>query len=324
MAGYAQKISCLMGTVLLCVLLGGCGGQLLSHREIVRAAFFTAENSNYTVTLLTSDQQSEDADACKMFTGHGMTGAAAWNAAAETMNGQPFYGLMDLAVLPAGCRWPMVQEIADLLQSTARPAPEIALFVLDAAVQTPIQDQIPTLYDNLKALEENRRLHCGLQTLSDNADTAAIPISAGQNYQMMFYNTHQEEPVQVRQTVAAQLAAVLCGQAYRMDCTLTDDLHLAADAAADIQPLAPDKVRIYLTLRSAEIKDLSAADRPDAVLRQRFEAEVRQQMETLMNALYTTQADPLDLRFWLQNRYGPVQGSIQAEIVLRWDGPAEA
>ena len=105
MAGIMHKTSRLMAAVLLGCLLAGCGGQLLSHREIVRAVFFTAQDAGYTVTLLTSDQQSEDSAACKIFTGSGATCAAAWNAAAQTMNGQPFYGLMDLAVLPAGCSW---------------------------------------------------------------------------------------------------------------------------------------------------------------------------------------------------------------------------
>ena len=105
------------------------------------------------------------------------------------MNGQPFYGLMDLAVLPAGCSWPLAEEIAQLLQSTAHPAPEIAVFVLDPAVQMPIQDQTPTLYENLKALEEKQQLHCGLQTLFDNAETAAVPVSAGGEYAMLFYDT---------------------------------------------------------------------------------------------------------------------------------------
>ena len=123
MAGIMHKTSRLMAAVLLGCLLAGCGGQLLSHREIVRAVVFTAQDAGYTVTLLTSDQQSEDSAACKIFTGSGATCAAAWNAAAQTMNGQPFYGLMDLAVLPAGCSWPLAEEIAQLLQSTARPAP---------------------------------------------------------------------------------------------------------------------------------------------------------------------------------------------------------
>ena len=40
MAGIMHKTSRLMTAVLLGCLLAGCGGQLLSHREIVRAVFF--------------------------------------------------------------------------------------------------------------------------------------------------------------------------------------------------------------------------------------------------------------------------------------------
>ena len=69
MAGIMHKTSRLMAAVLLGCLLAGCGGQLLSHREIVRAVFFTAQDAGYTVTLLTSDQQSEDSAACKTFIG---------------------------------------------------------------------------------------------------------------------------------------------------------------------------------------------------------------------------------------------------------------
>ena len=53
MAGIMHKTSRLMAAVLLGCLLAGCGGQLLSHREIVRAVFFTAQDAGYTVTLLT-------------------------------------------------------------------------------------------------------------------------------------------------------------------------------------------------------------------------------------------------------------------------------
>ena len=44
MAGIMHKTSRLMAAVLLGCLLAGCGGQLLSHREIVRAVFFTAQD----------------------------------------------------------------------------------------------------------------------------------------------------------------------------------------------------------------------------------------------------------------------------------------
>ena len=70
MAGIMHKTSRLMAAVLLGCLLAGCGGQLLSHREIVRAVFFTAQDAGYTVTLLTSDQQSEDSAACKLSSYH--------------------------------------------------------------------------------------------------------------------------------------------------------------------------------------------------------------------------------------------------------------
>ena len=326
MAGIMHKTSRLIAAVLLGCLLAGCGGQLLSHREIVRAVFFTAQDAGYTVTLLTSDQQSEDSAACKTFTGSGATCAAAWNAAAQTMNGQPFYGLMDLAVLPAGCSWPLAEEIAQLLQSTARPAPEIAVFVLDPAVQMPIQDQTPTLYENLKALEEKQQLHCGLQTLFDNAETAAVPVSAGGEYAMLFYDTAANTARQTQSPLAAQLAAILCGQAHRLDCTLPDDLHLAAKAAADVQVLAPGSVRVNLTLRDVELKDLTPATRPDAELQVAFAAAANREFDGLITALYGINgpdADPLDLCFWLQNRYGSTQGALRAELTLHWHRPGE-
>ena len=305
MAGIMHKTSRLMAAVLLSCLLAGCGGQLLSHREIVRAVFFTAQDAGYTVTLLTSDQQSEDSAACKTFTGSGATCAAAWNAAAQTMNGQPFYGLMDLAVLPAGCSWPLAEEIAQLLQSTARPAPEIAVFVLDPAVQMPIQDQTPTLYENLKALEEKQQLHCGLQTLFDNAETAAVPVSAGGEYAMLFYDTAANTARQTQSPLAAQLAA---------------------KAAADVQVLAPGSVRVNLTLRDVELKDLTPAARPDAELQVAFAAAANREFDGLITVLYGINgpdADPLDLCFWLQNRYGSTQGALRAELTLHWHRPGE-
>ena len=67
MAGIMHKTSRLMAAVLLGCLLAGCGGQLLSHREIVRAVFFTAQDVGYTVTLLTSDQPSYQHDPERLY-----------------------------------------------------------------------------------------------------------------------------------------------------------------------------------------------------------------------------------------------------------------
>lgn len=78
------------------------------------------------------------------------------------------------------------------------------------------------------------------------------------------------QPARRKARWAAQLAAILCGQAHRLDCTLPDDLHLAAKAAADVQVLAPGSVRVNLTLRDVELKDLTPATRPDAELQVAF------------------------------------------------------
>lgn len=66
-----------------------------------------------------------------------------------------------------------------------------------------------------------------------------MPVSAGGEYAMLFYDTAANTARQTQRPLAAQLAAILCGQAHRLDCTLPDDLHLAAKAAADVQVLAP-------------------------------------------------------------------------------------
>ena len=182
------------------------------------------------------------------------------------------------------------------------------------------------MYENLKALEEKQQLHCGLQTLFDNAETAAVPVSAGGEYAMLFYDTAGNTARQTQSPLAAQLAAILCGQAHRLDCTLPDDLHLTAKAAADVQVLAPGSVRVNLTLRDVELKDLTPAARPDAELQVAFAAAANREFDGLITALYGINgpdADPLDLCFWLQNRYGSTQGALRAELTLHWHRPGE-
>lgn len=141
-----------------------------------------------------------------------------------------------------------------------------------------------------------------------------------------FYDTAANTARQTQSPLAAQLAAILCGQAHRLDCTLPDDLHLAAKAAADVQVLAPGSVRVNLTLRDVELKDLTPAARPDAELQVAFAAAANREFDGLITALYGINgpdADPLDLCFWLQNRYGSTQGALRAELTLHWHRPGE-
>ena len=143
---------------------------------------------------------------------------------------------------------------------------------------------------------------------------------------MLFYDTAANTARQTQSPLAAQLAAILCGQAHRLDCTLPDDLHLAVKAAADVQVLAPGSVRVNLTLRDVELKDLTPAARPDAELQVAFDAAANREFDGLITALYGINgpdADPLDLCFWLQNRYGSTQGALRAELTLHWHRPGE-
>ena len=105
-----------------------------------------------------------------------------------------------------------------------------------------------------------------------------------------------------------------------------DDAIGAAKAAADVQVLAPGSVRVNLTLRDVELKDLTPATRPDAELQVAFAAAANREFDGLITALYGINgpdADPLDLCFWLQNRYGSTQGALRAELTLHWHRPGE-
>ena len=105
-----------------------------------------------------------------------------------------------------------------------------------------------------------------------------------------------------------------------------DDAIGAAKAAADVQVLAPGSVRVNLTLRDVELKDLTPTARPDAELQVAFAAAANREFDGLITALYGIKgpdADPLDLCFWLQNRYGSTQGALRAELTLHWHRPGE-
>lgn len=93
-----------------------------------------------------------------------------------------------------------------------------------------------------------------------------------------------------------------------------------------MQVLAPGSVRVNLTLRDVELKDLTPTARPDAELQVAFAAAANREFDGLIMALYGINgpdADPLDLCFWLQNRYGSTQGALRAELTLHWHRPGE-
>ena len=57
-----------------------------------------------------------------------------------------------------------------------------------------------------------------------------------------------------------------------------------------------------------------------------FAAAANREFDGLITALYGINGpdtDPLDLCFWLQNRYGSTQGVLRAELTLHWHRPGE-
>lgn len=89
-------------TVCAALLLCGCG-QALSEREIVRAVFFARQQGAYSACLLLADQNTEsDGVQYKTASARGDTAAQALHLAEDALPGRLYYGLLDLAALPAG------------------------------------------------------------------------------------------------------------------------------------------------------------------------------------------------------------------------------
>ena len=109
--------------LIACITLFLCGcGQALSEREIVRAVFFARQQGQYSVCLLLADQNnSEDGLHYKTSSARGATAAQALHRAEAALPGRLYYGLIDLAVLPADADWQTARELA--VCSTTKPSP---------------------------------------------------------------------------------------------------------------------------------------------------------------------------------------------------------
>lgn len=148
--------------LIACITLFLCGcGQALSEREIVRAVFFARQQGQYSVCLLLADQNNnEDGLHYKTSSARGFTAAQALHRAETTLPGRLYYGLIDLAVLPADADWQTARELGSLLYDKAQPAPELSVFALDTAPHSWAEDAA-ALYEDMKSVRSEYRLHCG-------------------------------------------------------------------------------------------------------------------------------------------------------------------
>ena len=281
--------------LILCAALCLCScGQALSEREIVRAVFFAQQGEQYSVCLLLADQNAgEDGTHYKTTSAQGSTPAQALHRAEDTLPGQLYYGLLDLAALPPGCDWATAQELGTLLYDKAQPAPELSVFVLDDAAHSWAQDAA-ALYEDMNAIESAYDLHCGLQQLFTQADGCAVPgYRADSGYD--FYLLAADAPARRTTGLAAQLAAILCGQSSRFFTTCADG-QLLADAKVNV---TVEDTAVQLHLRDVEFQVLAeTVDDPQTV----FCNELRQAFAALTVG---QRADFFHLQFWHANLYGP-------------------
>lgn len=283
------------------LLLSGCGGQALSEREIVRGILFTRQENNFSVCLVLADQSSEgDASEEKISAAQGSTPAQALERAEQALYGDVYYGLLDLAALPADVDLSTAREIGELIYDNAQPAPELSVFVLDTAPVTSWAKEGSSLYQNMKALEKTYKVHCGLQQLFSQKDVCAIPgyISGG-GYDFLLL-PQNAAPVRCRGLGEAQLAAVLCGQTSILNGTFASG-HAACEAR--VQVMAEGQ-HLQLHLRDTTLSALDSFLSEDS-LGPALQKELRESFLRLQQQMQRSGADPFHLNFWQACQYGP-------------------
>ena len=280
-------------TVCAALLLCGCG-QAPSQREIVRAVFFAQQQGQYSVCLLLADQNGGEDDVhYKTARARGATPAQALHRAEDTLPGQLYYGLLDLAALPPGSDWQTAQTLGTLLYDKAQPAPELSVFVLDDAAYSWAQDAA-NLYEDMKAVEREYDLHCGLQQLFTQADGCAVPAyraDSGYDFALL---AADGASVYVS-GLQAQLAAALCGQTGRFFTAFA-----GGQAVCDTRVnVTAEDTTVQLHLRDTDFQPLGAYNED-------WQALLCTELQQAFSALTADDAaDFFHLQFWHVNLWGP-------------------
>lgn len=283
------------------LLLSGCGGQALSEREIVRGVLFTRQQSDFSVCLVLADQRSEEnSGGEKISAAQGSTPAQALERAEQALYGDVYYGLLDLAALPADVDLSTAREIGELLYENTQPAPELSVFVLDTNPVTSWAKEGSVLYQNMKALEKTYKVHCGLQQLFSQEDVCAIPgyTSVG-GYDFLLL-PQDAAPVRCHGLSEAQLAAVLCGQTSILKGTFASG---RAACEARVQVMAEGQ-HLQLHLRDTTLSALDSSLSKES-LRPVLQKELYETFLRLQQQMQRSGADPFHLNFWQACQYGP-------------------
>lgn len=305
MALPKTKKMLISGCLLMSLILCSCGGQSLAEREIVRGVLFTRQGAFYSACLVLADQNApEGTDGNKISAARGSTPAQALAKAEQSLQGEVYYGLLDLVALPGDADLSVVRSIGELLYQNAQPAPELSVFALDSDSVQSWAEEGSVLYRNMKAMEKTYKIHCGLQQLFSQEDACCMPVyqsDAGYDFLLL-----AENDFSIRCTgLQAQLAAVLCGQASAIRETIASG-RIACEARTQV---LADQNKIQIHLRDTALTALEPS--VDSVsLEQALRQAFQESFASLRHDTEQTSADLFHFHFWQASLYGPA-GSYQ-------------
>lgn len=229
----------------------------------------------------------------KTASARGNTAAQALHLAEDALPGRLYYGLLDLAALPPGCDWADAQTLGTLLYDKAQPAPELSVFVLDTADHSWAADAA-SLYEDMKAVEREYDLHCGLQQLFTQADGCAVPAyraDSGYDFALL---AADGASVYVS-GLQAQLAAALCGQTGRFFTAFAGE-QAVCDTRVNV---TAEDTAVQLHLRNTDFQPLGAYNED-------WQALLCTELQQAFSALTADDAaDFFHLQFWHVNLWGP-------------------
>lgn len=283
---------------MMSLILCSCGGRPLSQREIVRGVLFTHQKDLYSVCLVLANQKEEGKKGEAVVAAQGITPAQALQMAEESLQGEAYYGLLDLAALPTDVTWQTAREIGNLLYENVQPAPELSVFLLEERLVDSWAKRASDLYHDMKAVEATYKVHCGLQQLFVQEDFCAIPVydgGSGYNFSLLAKGA---APIRCYGLAEAQLAAVLCGQSNRLQGVY----HAGGAFVSARAQVTVDGSTVQLHLRDCEYKALtnSSEDLPKLL-----SSELQSSFSSLYAKMRDLGVDPFHLDFWHSCTFGP-------------------
>lgn len=307
-----------LGLMLLgLLLLSGCAGKPLIEREIVRAIFFAHSGGDTRATLVLQDQQKEEADAYQTVHGTGKTPAQALTDAVQSLDGTVFYGVMDTVGLPQDTDYEEMRQYAELIHQTAQPSPEVSLLLLDDRSAAKLQDEAGQLYDEIRQGETRYGISCGLETITAQRKTAALPVWQDDPYGFAILSDGSTQ--YYRDAVCAQLAGILCRQTDRWDLIFGDGKYTCQAGVSLVCRATPSEIQVLLQLKDAKLSALDPEFSGDeAELQREFSEEVQAAFARLTADSGTIAADPFRFQFWAKCLLGPNASPLPVTLSVNY------